>query len=134
MKGFVYIMSNPSFSDEIIKIGYSDRDPNHFRKNELDTTGVPTPFVVEYIAIVEEPYQIEKEVHSNLAEFRESKNREFFKCKLDKVINTIRSLSGTRLIYEEIYNNEIVENISGSSRAYVNRLCEVCEKSFKVHW
>ena len=37
-------MSNPSFSDGRIKIGKSNRDPDTYRKDELDSTGVPEPF------------------------------------------------------------------------------------------
>ena len=59
MAGFVYIMSNPSFADGRIKIGKSDRDPEEFRKSELNSTGVPEPFKVEYSAYCPSSYKLE---------------------------------------------------------------------------
>tara|TARA_A100001015_G_C14355920_1_gene468566 strand:+ start:320 stop:514 length:195 start_codon:yes stop_codon:yes gene_type:complete len=50
--GFIYIMSNPSFTDGKIKIGKSQKDPA-LRKEELNTTGLPEPFELEYYALVE---------------------------------------------------------------------------------
>lgn len=40
-------MSNSSLKDERIKIGKSKSDPNEFRKEELYSTGLPEPLVVE---------------------------------------------------------------------------------------
>ena len=44
MAGFVYVMSNPSLSEGLLKIGKSDKDPTKYRVDELQTTGVPEPF------------------------------------------------------------------------------------------
>jgi hypothetical protein len=48
-KGYIYVLSNPSFNK--VKIGYSERDPI-VRVSELDTTGVPTPFTLEYSVLI----------------------------------------------------------------------------------
>ena len=53
MKGWIYIMSNASFSDGRIKIGMSSKDPVE-RKSELESSGVPEPFVIEYKAMVDD--------------------------------------------------------------------------------
>ena len=111
MSGFIYIMSNPSHYimskplqvDKLIKIGKSDRDPKLYRKNELQTTGVPAPFHVEYLALVENPDWLEKKVHDELSTFREYANREFFSCSIEKAILTIREFSSDSLKYEEIF-------------------------------
>ena len=101
MSGFIYIMSNPSFSDGRIKIGKSKSDPNAFRKDELYSTGVPEPFKLEYVAFVEEHDAIESIVHRTLSAERPNKNREFFTCSIPHAILTIQQNS--QLKFEEIF-------------------------------
>ena len=103
MSGFIYIMSNPSFIDNLIKIGKSDRDPTLYRKNELETTGVPLPFCVDYYAFVDNPDWLERRIHDELSTFRKSSSREFFSCSIEKAILTIREFSSDSLKYEEIF-------------------------------
>ena len=62
MAGFIYIMSNPAFPD-LIKIGKSKKDPTTDRVSELNQTGVPEPFKVEYYAFVEDEDYLEQRVH-----------------------------------------------------------------------
>ena len=42
-KGYVYILTNPSFREDWVKIGKSSR-PVDVRSKELDNTAVPVPF------------------------------------------------------------------------------------------
>lgn len=93
MAGFVYIMSNPSFVAGRIKIGKSDRDPTEFRKVELETTGVPEPFKVEYFAFVDDHHSVEKTVHAALDAFRRNKAREFFDIPIGEAVRVIRASS-----------------------------------------
>jgi hypothetical protein len=102
MSGFVYIMSNPSFQDGLIKIGMSDRDPTH-RKSELETTGVPDKFHVEYYAFVSDHYSLERRVHRKLDASRPNKKREFFKCPIPEAIDLIRQIAGSSIEYEKVY-------------------------------
>lgn len=78
-KGFVYILTNPSYKDNIIKIGYTINLKN--RLAQLDRTGVPTPFE-PYMTVETEKYVIlEKVIHhelDKLTDFRTRDNREFF--------------------------------------------------------
>ena len=97
MKGFIYIFSNPSYG-ETIKIGISKSDPNT-RKEELYSTGVPTPFKLEYHALVEDYEKIEKIVHKKLDYCRTSKSREFFKISIEKTVEVIRE--NAKVYYEE---------------------------------
>lgn len=41
--GYVYILTNPSFKEDWVKIGKSAR-PVDIRSKELDNTAVPLPF------------------------------------------------------------------------------------------
>ena len=43
--GYVYILTNPSFREEWVKIGKSSR-PVDVRSKELDNTAVPLPFEI----------------------------------------------------------------------------------------
>jgi RNase P subunit RPR2 len=100
MVGFIYIMSNPSFIQGRYKIGKSDRDPEEYRKYELATTGVPEPFVVEYLALVEDHHSLELYLHQKFSSFRVSFQREFFDVSVPEIITAIRDY--TKTIHEKI--------------------------------
>lgn len=99
MAGFIYIMSNPSFLIGRVKIGKSDRDPEEFRKYELETTGVPESFAVEYYAFVKDHHDVERHVHQKLNHLRPNKQREFFDIPIPKAILLVRSCA--EVIYEK---------------------------------
>ena len=101
MKGFIYVMSNESFRDGILKIGISSKDPTSERANELYTTGVPKPFKVEYYAFVEDYKNVEEIVHSKLKKKRLNRDREFFNCSVPEAIDIIRDCSNIK--YQEIF-------------------------------
>ena len=44
-KGYVYILTNPSFREDWVKIGKSSR-PVDIRAKELDNTAEPLPFEI----------------------------------------------------------------------------------------
>ena len=44
-QGYVYILTNPSFREDWVKIGKSSR-PVDVRSKELDNTAVPLPFEI----------------------------------------------------------------------------------------
>ena len=67
----------------------SEQDPAR-RSEELQTTGVPEAFKVEYKALVVDQARVERVVHSELREFRNTKNREFFRCSVPVAIESIR--------------------------------------------
>ena len=75
---YVYIFSNELYPDDLLKIGWTKRHPS-LRARDLQTSGVPTPFTVEYVIITSNGRNLEKEIHSHLDQYRVSKNREFFK-------------------------------------------------------
>lgn len=79
-KEYVYFMSNPSYGDDVIKIGWTREHPI-IRANDLHTTGVPTPFEIEYVIITTEGegIKVEKRIHTHLNPYRIEHNREFFR-------------------------------------------------------
>lgn len=82
-KGYVYILTNPSFREDWVKIGKSSR-PVDVRSKELDNTAVPLPFEI-YATVKSNKYSyIESSLHkilTDLADKRIRKNREFFNIK-----------------------------------------------------
>ena len=97
-------MSNPSFPDRI-KIGKSKKDPTTDRVIELNQTGVPEPFKVQYYAFVEDEDYLEQRVYRYFNTLRPNKNREFFSVDCAEAIDTIRSLSDpySKIKYEEVF-------------------------------
>lgn len=79
-KGFVYILTNPSFREDWVKIGKSVR-PVDIRSKELDNTAVPLPFEIFATMETEMYHEVEKLVHKTidrLTDLRIRQNREFF--------------------------------------------------------
>ena len=106
MKGWVYIITNKAMPD-LLKVGYSTKDPA-LRANDLHNTGVPHRYVVEYDALVEEPYLVEQKVHKLLKDHHEDK--EWFRCNVTEAIIAIRKVSSSSLIHESIKNEDFTNS------------------------
>lgn len=89
MKGWIYIMTNPSFANGLIKIGQS-QDPERRRIELSSSTSAPLPFKLEYKALVANYVDRELDVHKSLARFRTNESREYFNCSIPQAIATIR--------------------------------------------
>jgi len=81
---YVYVMSNPSFPEDMLKIGWTREHPN-IRANDLHTSGVPTPFIVEFVIITQEGSKVEKIIHNYIKPYRVNSNREFFKISKEEL-------------------------------------------------
>lgn len=114
--GFVYILTNPSFREDWVKIGKSSR-PVDIRSKELDNTAVPLPFEI-YATMQTTKYdKVEKHVHKlidRLTDLRIRQNREFFNVQpqiaLD-ILNDIAKMIDDAVVtvYKDnkpIYNKE----------------------------
>lgn len=96
-KGYVYILTNPSFREDWVKIGKSAR-PVDVRSKELDNTAVPLPF--EIYATMETVMfnQVEKLVHKTidrLTNLRIRQNREFFNVPPKTALEIFTELADT---------------------------------------
>ena len=60
--GYVYILTNPSFREDWVKIGKSSR-PVDVRSKELDNTAVPLPFEIFATMKTMKYNEVEKLVH-----------------------------------------------------------------------
>lgn len=90
--GYVYILTNPSFKEDWVKIGKSSR-PVNIRSKELDNTAVPLPFEI-YATLKTEKYNIvERKIHKaidRLTDLRIRQNREFFNIKPELALEILK--------------------------------------------
>lgn len=89
--GWVYILTNPSFREDWVKIGRSSR-PVDVRLKELDNTAVPLPFEI-YATLETAKYEIvEKKIHKaidRLTDLRIRQNREFFNISPEQAFDIL---------------------------------------------
>ena len=100
-KGYVYILANSSF--KFLKIGFTNRDPKN-RIDELDTTGVPTPFELVYEVLVWDAESLEKKIHSELGRCRVRNSREFFEISQDIAYMAVKNIlkkNNIEILYEK---------------------------------
>lgn len=91
--GYIYVLVNSAMPD-LVKVGFTTRNPVGRAKELGAVTGVPVPFIVAYERPVANCQLAERLVHRALEEkgFRVAENREFFRAPLAKVIESVLSL------------------------------------------
>jgi hypothetical protein len=68
-----------------VKIGYTAGELS-VRLQQLNTTGLPSPFQVAALFYVREPEECESKVHAQLAQYRTNPKREFFSQSVPQLI------------------------------------------------
>jgi hypothetical protein len=95
--GYVYILTNPSFREDWVKIGKSSR-PVNIRSKELDNTAVPLPFEVFATLKTERFNEVERLVHKTidrLTDLRIRQNREFFNVPPQVALDILKDIAAT---------------------------------------
>ena len=95
--GYVYILTNPSFREDWVKIGKSSR-PVDVRSKELDNTAVPLPFEIFATMQTVKFNEVEKLVHKTidrLTDLRIRQNREFFNVPPQVALDIFNDISQT---------------------------------------
>lgn len=116
--GYVYILTNPSFREDWVKIGKSAR-PVDVRSKELDNTAVPLPFEI-YATIRTVKYnEVERLVHElidSLTDFRIRQNREFFNVNPQRALDIFKKIALTidDAVITEYTDNRPTSNNSDS--------------------
>ncbi|MBO5250816.1 MAG: DUF4268 domain-containing protein [Bacteroidaceae bacterium] len=93
--GYVYILTNPSFREDWVKIGKSSR-PVDVRSKELDNTAVPLPFEIFATMKTVKYNEVEKLVHKTidrLTDLRIRQNREFFNVPPKMALDIFRDIA-----------------------------------------
>ena len=95
--GYVYILTNPSFREDWVKIGKSNR-PVDIRSKELDNTAVPLPFEIFATMQTVKFNEVEKLVHKTidrLTDLRIRQNREFFNVPPQVALDIFNDIAQT---------------------------------------
>ena len=125
--GYVYILTNPSFKEDWVKIGKSSR-PVDIRSKELDNTAVPLPFEI-YATLKTVKYEaVEKLIHKTidrLTDLRIRQNREFFNVPPAKALDILKDISTTLddAEIDEVYFGENRHKHTNKEKAEENNLC-----------
>lgn len=93
--GYVYILTNPSFRADWVKIGKSSR-PVDVRSKELDNTAVPLPFEIYATLRTRKYSEVEKQIHKQidrLTDLRIRQNREFFNIAPSVALDIMRDIA-----------------------------------------
>lgn len=96
-QGYVYILTNPSFREDWVKIGKSSR-PVDVRSKELDNTAVPLPFEIFATMQTRKFNEVEKLVHKTidrLTDLRIRQNREFFNVPPQVALDIFNDIAQT---------------------------------------
>ena len=98
--GYVYVLVNPAFGLNKVKIGLTTREPEERVRELSRATGVPEPFTLVYKAKVPDCREIERRVHERLSVSRINPNREFFGLEPHRAV--------------AIVNREVVRQVFGT--------------------
>lgn len=93
--GYVYILTNPGFREDWVKIGKSAR-PVDVRSRELDNTAVPLPFEIFATMRTRKYHEVEKVVHKTidrLTDYRIRQGREFFNVPPQMALDIFKDLA-----------------------------------------
>jgi len=93
-------MTNKSFNSNLVKIGWTTNEPTK-RAQQLYTTGVPTPFTIEFIIETQNGRNLETRIHTYLSRYRENNSREFFKIDLENLRRILTNKLGLTLTHPE---------------------------------
>jgi len=121
MPGWVYVMSNPAMPG-LVKVGQTANHPTE-RARQLENTGVPHRYIVEYHAEVDHPYALEQRVHASLKNFHDGK--EWFRCSIEIAIATIRDGAHGK-IYKE-YSRKIDEQKVAQEKARIEKQRKIAD-------
>jgi hypothetical protein len=125
IRGWVYVLSNKAMP-ELLKIGYSTKDPS-LRVQELNTTGLPHPFCVEYDALVVGPREVEQAVHAHLKSHHEAK--EFFRVTVHTAVSAIRAViaaQGKEIVVDQTTSSSTSQTGRAQSEIADKNRCPVC--------
>jgi hypothetical protein len=110
--GYIYCLSNPSIPG-LLKIGTTTRTPEE-RARELFTTGVATPFKVEFSRRTENSLKKEKGIHKVLDHYR-IPSREFFAISVEEAARVIDTYLSENipvfLTVEDVLRSEDVSTV-----------------------
>jgi len=116
--GYVYILTNPSFRRDWVKIGMTVR-PVNTRSKELDNTAVPLPFEIYATLKTRHRRKIEHLLHGFIDDIaprkRIRKTREFFNIPPESALRLL--VRAAEVFDEESYIDEVFRRSSSEQNA-----------------
>ena len=144
MAGWVYVITNQAMPG-LVKVGFTERHPDD-RASDFNQrhhrTAIPFPFVVAYAAKVEDPRELEREIHQVLDHCRITKRtknkkdeKEWFRCGSGHAVATIRRRC-IDSIWEEIGPFETEEIMSPAPESSTESYSDTVERIrlANEHW
>ena len=134
--GYVYILTNPSFKEDWVKIGKSSR-PVNVRSKELDNTAVPLPFEIFATMKTVKFNEAEKLIHRYIERFtnlRIRDNREFFNVKPEDALAIFRDVAMVLddAEIDEVYKKSVTDDVETHSGG--QRIMHTPSRSKKIVW
>ena len=134
--GYVYILTNPSFKEDWVKIGKSSR-PVNVRSKELDNTAVPLPFEIFATMKTVKYNEAEKLIHRYIERFtnlRIRDNREFFNVKPEDALAIFRDVAMVLddAEIDEVYKKSVTDDVETHSGG--QRIMHTPLRSKKIVW
>ena len=136
-KGYVYVLTNPSFRDDWVKIGKSKRLPE-VRGRELYNTAVPLPYEVYATLYTNKYNEAERMIHRSIdriSDLRINKNREFFNIAPEdayEILLDIKGLLDDEAILELKGDNvEVAEQETTGNKRKVSRRFDFYSRGLK---
>jgi DNA-directed RNA polymerase subunit RPC12/RpoP len=102
-------MTNPAMPG-LVKVGFTTGTPEE-RARQLDSTGVPASFVVDYALFVENPSHVEDCAHVKLEKWRVSRGREFFRCSVEVAKEVLLDLCQGKIKQEMAKDGSIISSV-----------------------
>lgn len=134
---YVYVLTNPSFRDDWVKIGKSKRLPE-VRGRELYNTAVPLPYEIYATLLTEKYNEAERMIHRSIdriSDLRINKNREFFNIAPEsayEILADIKELLGDEAIIELKGDNvEVSKEIKSGSKRKVSQRFDFYSRGLK---
>ena len=123
--GYVYILTNPSFKEDWVKIGKSSR-PVDVRSKELDNTAVPLPFEIYATMKTMKYNEAEKLVHRYIERFtnlRIRDNREFFNVKPEEALEIFKdvALLLEDAVIDEVHKREFLGEVAVGQKSITRK-------------
>ncbi|MCP4353069.1 MAG: DUF1566 domain-containing protein [Desulfobacterales bacterium] len=108
--GFIYILTNPAYKENLYKIGYTEKTPDERAAGLSKSTGVPAKFQPVHKVEVSsywKPKLVEQIIHSRLDKFRYTEDREFFELPLEKAVRVVDIIAAQLDMMSGIINKEL---------------------------
>ena len=124
-KGYVYILTNPAFRENWVKIGKSSR-PVDVRSKELDNTAVPLPFEIYATMCTSKYAEAERHVHRYIERFtnlRIRNNREFFNVSPEVALDIFKDVASLLddAVIEEVHKRAMLANGPSEEQTPIRR-------------